>query len=100
MIAGAAFFVVPTAMVVGWELQHEDTVYEVVAVDKQDDGTEVATLKDPAGQQTKMPVVREDDDVNSKELEGSVLPDADTTTPGVESEIEEDVEEDVDGDGD
>ena len=81
--------VVPVAAAVGWELVVDDKVY-VVENTKKDGDVEVFIIKS-GGETTEIAVIREDDDTNSVEMEGSELSDDDTSTPGVE--VEEEVEE-------
>ncbi|MEL6348460.1 MAG: hypothetical protein AAFV53_35465 [Myxococcota bacterium] len=86
----AAYFVFggwwwPVSLAVGLELMVDDRVYVVEKVDMVDD-TEMVTLVASDGSTLEEPIVREDPPENSQELQGSELPENDTTTPGVEGE--------------
>lgn len=95
-VAGRAVWVVPVAAAVGWELMLDDKVV-VVVEDKgaKPDNPDVVVLvvKDESGKTQTIEAVREDTADNSKALQGSKLPDSDTTTPAVETEEEVEVEE-------
>jgi hypothetical protein len=78
--------VVPVAAAVGWELVVDDKVY-VVENTKKDGDVEIFIIKS-GGETTEIAVIREDDDTNSVEMEGSELADGDTSTPGVDAEEE------------
>lgn len=94
-VAGRRLWVVPVAAAVGWELMLDDRVVTVVE-DKgpKADAPDVVVLvvKDEAGKQETIEVVREDTDENGKDLQGSTLPEGDTTTPAIESEEEVEVD--------
>ena len=97
-LRGRRVWVVPTAMVVGWELADAHrvvVVQEIKVVESDGEKTEVAVVADAGGKANgkteEVPVLREDTDENTKEMKGTELPDDDTTTPAVESE--EEVEE-------
>lgn len=99
-VTGRRWWVVPTACVVGWELATPHRVVvvkEIRVVEEEDKRVEMAVVEDSAGKTEEIPIVREDNEDNAKEMEGSVLPDDDKTTPAVERE--EEVEEDDDGAG-
>ncbi len=92
VVAGTTYVVVPVAVAVGWELEVDSKVVVVKAIEPREiEGAkvEVVIVADSSGKTSEYPIIREDDATNSAELEGSVLPDGDTTTPGVDSEIEE-----------
>ena len=46
-------------------------------------------MQDSSGKLEDVEILREDTDENRKDLGGSVLPDDDKKTPGIEGEIEE-----------
>lgn len=78
-------------MAVGWELMVDNTVYVVKNVTVVN-GQESVVLVSSSGKTITEPILREDTADNSVELEGSQLPDSDTTTPGIEVEIEVEVD--------
>ena len=85
-------WVVPVAIAVGWELQHEDRVVvvkEITVIEVEGETTDAIITTDGE----TIAIVKEDDATNSAAQEGSFLADDDTTTPGVEVEVEEEVEE-------
>jgi hypothetical protein len=91
-IHGRPVWVVPVGLVAGWELVHENRVGVVreMRFVPIDGGTrEVAIVDYGDGKTDQVEVVREDTAENRENLSGSVLPDNDRTTPGVESEIED-----------
>lgn len=99
-VRGRGFWVVPVGLVVGWELVHHDrvvVVHEVHFVEKDGVKTEVAVVHDASGKAEEIPILREDNGENGKDLEGSRLPDDDKTSPGVDVEIEEEVDEEDSG---
>jgi hypothetical protein len=84
--------VVPIGIAVGWELAYENrivVVKEIKVVEKDGMKVQVAAVQDSSGKTEDVEILREDNDDNRKDLEGTVLPDNDKTTPGVEGEIEE-----------
>jgi len=96
---GRPFWVVPVGVAVGWELVHRDRVVvvrETKVVVRDEHKIDVLVVQGPDGKTEEVEVIREDTDENRTELEGSLLPDDDKKTPGVESEIE--VEEEVEDD--
>lgn len=95
-IAGRRWWVVPAACAVGWELAWSDravVVKEIRVVEADGAKTEIAVVEHADGKTEEVPLVREDTKENAKEMEGTRLPDDDTTTPAVERE--EEVEEEV-----
>lgn len=89
----------PVGVAVGWELLRDDKVVvvkEVKVVEVESEPREIVVLIHTDGREEEIEVVREDDENNSVEIEGSILPEGDVKTPGVESEIE--VEEEVEVD--
>lgn len=52
----------------------------------------------PAGPEETLEIVREDTPENGANVEGSVIPEADTTTPGVDAEVEAEGEVEVEED--
>jgi len=92
MIHGRRVWIVPVGLAVGWELMLDrrvvvvkETKYVVV------DGarTEVLVVQDSDGKTEEIHVAREDTPDNRANLEGSVLPDDDKKTPGVDSEADD-----------
>jgi len=84
---------VPVGLAVSWELMHENRVVvvkELKTVDRNGAKIQVAVVQDGAGKVEDVEILREDTEDNRKDLEGSVLPDSDKTTPGVEAESEVD----------
>lgn len=92
VVAGASLLVVPTALAVGWELEVDRTVYVVKSVEPRGD-TEVVVLVAANGSTLTETILREDDAENSVELEGSTLPDDDTSTPSVTVEVNVEVDD-------
>lgn len=96
MLLGRPVWVVPIGLAVGWELLHDDKVVvvrEVKIVEVDGGQREVLVVAHRDGTVEDVEVVREDDEANAVELEGSTLPQGDESTPGVDAEIE--VEEEV-----
>ncbi|MEM6928493.1 MAG: hypothetical protein AAF602_16275 [Myxococcota bacterium] len=83
VVAGRSLLVVPVGLAVGWELVVDDRVWVVTSI-QSTDGQETAVMKASDGSTTSEPILREDTADNGVELEGSELPESDTTTPGVE----------------
>jgi hypothetical protein len=86
VVFGRPFWVVPVGLVVGWELMHRDRVIvvkETRIVEKDGQKTEVALVQDSTGKTEEVEILREDNAENSEELEGSVVPDEDSSTPTV-----------------
>jgi hypothetical protein len=84
--------VVPVGLAAGWELAYENrivVVKEIKVVEKDGAKVQVAVVQDSSGKLEDVEILREDTDENRKNLEGSVLPDDDKKTPGVEAEIED-----------
>jgi hypothetical protein len=92
MVLGRPLWVVPVGMVVGWELVRADRVVvvkETRIVERDGANVEVAVVQDGDGKTEQVDIVREDNADNRRQLKGSVLPDDDKTTPGVDDDIEE-----------
>ena len=70
----------------------DNKVYVVTKV-QQVEQVEQFTLQSSDGESLEVEVVREDDDLNSVEQEGSELPESDTTTPSGEATVGEEVDE-------
>ncbi len=84
---GRPFWVVPVALAVGWELSLRNRVVvvrETRIVEKDGVKTEVAVVQGPDGKSEQIEITREDTAENREHLEGSVLDEADTTTPAIE----------------
>lgn len=95
MVGGRLFWVVPVGLLVGWELAYQNRVVvvkEIKTVERQSVKVEVAVVQNSDGTIEEVDILREDSDENGKDLEGSVLPAGDKSTPAVEVEVE--VEED------
>lgn len=91
MVRGRPFWVVPVGLAAGWELVHENRVVvvkETKFIEVDGAKTEVAIVEGSDGKTEQVMLAREDTPENSKNMEGSVLPDDDKKTPGVESEGE------------
>jgi hypothetical protein len=91
MWRGHPLWVVPVGLAVGWELVHENRVVvvkETKFIEVDGAKTEVAIVQGSDGKTEQVMVAREDTPENGKNLEGSVIPDDDKKTPGVESEAE------------
>ena len=95
-VAGRRVWVAPVALAAGWELMLDNSrvvvVREMKFVERDGTKVEVAVVQGSDGKTEELEIVREDTAENRKDLEGTVLPDGDKTTPGVEKE--EDVEVD------
>lgn len=95
MVLGRPFWVVPVGLAVGWELLHNERVVvvkETHFVERDDAKIEVALVQDSTGKMEQVDILREDTADNRKNLQGSVLPDDDRSTPGVDEEIEEEID--------
>ena len=93
MFHGRRLWVVPVGLGVGWELMHENRVVvvkETKFIEVDGERREVAIVQDSDGKTEQVEMSREDTPENSKNLEGSVIPEGDTKTPGVDSESDED----------
>lgn len=100
MMTGRRWWVVPTACAAGWELATPHRVVvvkEVHIVEESGNKVEMAVVEDAGGKTEEVPLVREDTKENAEELEGSVLPDDDKTTPAIEREEEVEVGDDGKG---
>jgi hypothetical protein len=96
IVFGRPFWVVPVALVVGWELALADRVVvvkETRIIEKEGNKVEVAVVQDSDGKTEQIEITREDTADNAGDLEGSVIADSDKTTPGVDSETEVEVDE-------
>ena len=84
-------------MVVGWELALASNrvvvVKEVRFVDRAGTRVEVVVVQGADGKTEELEIVREDTADNARNLQGSVVPDADRTTPVVEAEEDVEVDE-------
>jgi hypothetical protein len=86
---GRPFWVVPIGLAAGWELNHDHRVVvvrEVRIVEKDGVKSEVAVVQDAGGKTEEIEITREDTADNRKNLAGTVLDEADTTTPAIEDE--------------
>lgn len=78
---------VPHGVAAGWELEIDNRIVLVRTVN-----ADVIVVENPDGTTEEINVVQEDNDENTVELEGTQLPDDDTTTPAVETEEEVEIE--------
>jgi hypothetical protein len=96
-VAGRRVLVAPVALAVGWELALDDNrvvvVKETKFVERNGARVEVAVVATADGKTEEIEFIREDTPDNAKNLEGSILPDADKTTPAVEKEEEVEVDQ-------
>lgn len=86
---GRPFWVVPVRLSVGWELMHRDRVVvvrEIRHVERDGGKSEVAVVEDANGKTEQVEITREDTARNAENLEGSVLPQGDVTSSGIETE--------------
>ena len=82
--SGRPIWVVPVGLVAGWELSHADRVVivrETHFIEKAGVKSEVAIVQDASDRIEQVEITREDTAENSRNLQGSVLDDGDTTTP-------------------
>jgi len=89
---GRPFWVVPVGLAVGWELAHDHRVVvvrETRIVEQGGVRSEVAVVQDADGKTEQIDITREDTADNRKNLAGSVLDEADTTTPAIEEELQD-----------
>jgi hypothetical protein len=90
MVLGRAVWVAPIALAVGWELElaanRVVVVKETRFVERAGARVEVVVVQGQDGKTEELEIVRENTPDNSKNLPGSVLPDSDKTTPGIEGE--------------
>lgn len=96
MMFGRPFWVVPVGLAIGWELVHEDHVVivkEVKVVERDNNKIEIAVVQHTDGKTEEIEMVREDNDSNRKELEGSTIPDDDKKTPGIDVEVQVEVDD-------
>lgn len=94
IVLGRPFWVVPVGLAVGWELVHDNRVVvvkETRIIERDGAKVEVAMVQDSSGKTEQVDLLREDTVENSKDIEGSVLPNDDKVTPGIDGEIEEEV---------
>ena len=97
VVLGRRVWVAPVALVVGWELALAPSrvvvVREVRFVERAGTRVEVVVVQGSDGKTEELEIVREDTADNGKNIEGSVVPDADKTTPVVEAEEDVEVDE-------
>lgn len=90
-------WIAPLALAVGWELvlapNRVVVVKETKYVERGGTRVEVAVVQNADGKTEEIEIAREDTAENTKNVQGSVLPDGDTSTPAVEAEEETEVEE-------
>jgi hypothetical protein len=94
IVAGYPVWVVPVALAIGWELVLNNNrvvvVKETKIIERSGTTVEVAVVQGADGKTEEIEIVREDTAENSEDLQGSVLPDDDKTTPAIETEEEVD----------
>ena len=86
--SGRTVWVVPVGLVAGWELTHANRVVvvrETHFVEKAGVKSEVAIVQALSDEIEQVEITREDTAENSRNLQGSVLDDGDTTTPAIVS---------------
>jgi len=86
--SGRTFWVVPVGLVAGWELSYANRVVvvrETHFVEKAGVRSEVAIVQDMSDKIEQVEITREDTAENSRNLQGSVLDEGDTTTPALAS---------------
>ena len=96
-VLGRRVWVAPVALVTGWELALASNrvvvVKEVRFVERAGTRVEIAVVQGSDGKTEELEIVREDTADNARNLQGSVVPDADRTTPVVEAEEDVEVDE-------
>jgi hypothetical protein len=89
-------WIAPVALAAGWELVLDNNrvvvVRETKFVDRGGTKVEVAVVQTADGKTEELEIARENTAENSKDLQGSILPSDDKTTPAIEKD--EEVEED------
>ena len=97
LVAGRRVWVAPVALAVGWEMVLDANrvvvVKETRLVERSGSRVEVVVVQGTDGKTEELEIVRENTAENGKDLQGSVLPDADKTTPAIEKEEEVEVDE-------
>ncbi len=91
VVQGRPVWVVPIGIAVGWELAYENrivVVTDITIAERDGMQVQVASVQDSLGKTEHVEILHEDTDDNRKDLEGTVLPGTDTTTPGVDSEVD------------
>ena len=86
--SGRPIWVVPLELAAGWELSNSNRVVvvrETHFVEKAGVQSEVAIVQDSSDKIEQVAIAREDTPENSRNLQGSVLDDGDTTTPAIVS---------------
>lgn len=95
-VFGRPFWVVPVGMAIGWELAHGNRVVvvkETRYVEREGQRIEVAVVQDDQGKTEEVEILRENTPENRNNQKGSILPEGDKATPGVDDEVEEEVAE-------
>lgn len=97
IVGGRRIWVAPVALAVGWELALDNNrvvvIKETKIVERNGTNVEVAVVQNADGKTEEIEIVRENTDENSENLQGSILPDEDKTTPAIEEEEEVEVDE-------
>lgn len=97
VVLGRRVWVAPVALVVGWELALASNrvvvVREVKFVERAGTRVEIVVVQGSDGKTEELEIVREDTADNAKNIQGSVVPDGDRTTPVVEAEEDVEVDE-------
>jgi hypothetical protein len=88
IVDGRRVWVAPVALAVGWELTLENNrvveVREIKFIERSGTRVEVAVVQGADKKTEELEIVREDTAENKQDLQGSVLPDNDKTTPAIE----------------
>lgn len=96
VVAGRRIWIAPVALAIGWELALDDNrvvvVKETKFVERSGGRVEVVTVQGADGKTEELEIVREDTAGNTKDVQGSTLPDDDKTTPAIENEEEVEVD--------
>ncbi|MEW6186983.1 MAG: hypothetical protein AB1585_14710 [Thermodesulfobacteriota bacterium] len=95
IVAGHWIWLAPVALTVGWELVLDNNrvvvVKEIKVIERSGTKVEVAVVQGADGKIEELEIARENTAENSKDLQGSLLPDEDKTTPAIEMEEDSDM---------
>jgi hypothetical protein len=96
IVAGRWIWMAPVALAVGWELVLNNNrvvvVKEIKFIERSGTKVEIAVVQGADGKIEEIEIVRENTAENSNDLQGSILPDEDKTTPAIEKEEEVEVD--------
>jgi hypothetical protein len=94
IVAGRWIWLAPVALAVGWELVLNNNrvvvVKETKIIERSGTKVEVAVVQGADGKIEEIEIARENTTENAQDLQGSILPDDDKTTPAMEKEEEVD----------